>query len=323
MDLDFNQPPVAGSNTPTLPAVDAPVMATSQTPAPSVPTGDPIQPASVATASETSPTLPNVNSSQYSPEPPVATPIETNPISQMPDIPELEEKKPSKIGKLILIIVIILVLGGVAYFLLMTSIGKSLIGLGSKEATTLTNQPSLTGQPGTDVLGNPQTTPATLGTGTLGGTPATSTTPATLTPATTSLATSAERDNKRKQDLTTLQTYIESYFADKGSYPLATTPEKLTDTTSSISIALVPTYATMLPTDPKASEGYYYGYNSVDGKSYQITARLEDTTDPSGIFVGSVYLYKVTGPASSGAANGAATTFTPTSTTTPTTSTSL
>jgi len=103
----------------------------------------------------------------------------------------------------------------------------------------------------------------------------------------------AARDNRRKSDLNQLQLALEMYYNTKGSYPvseqtsMSTQEGFLNELVSEGIIASV-------PQDPKAGEGWYYGYRS-DGKSYELSARLENTSDPACQMTSSGYcLYFIT-----------------------------
>jgi len=98
-------------------------------------------------------------------------------------------------------------------------------------------------------------------------------------------------DQQRKTDLSNIKTALTAYYQANQSYPVAATVEKTSDSKNALT-SLVPTYLASLPVDP-LSPTKYYGYQS-DGKTYTLTAVLEDTTDPLGIQVGSYYIYKVT-----------------------------
>jgi prepilin-type N-terminal cleavage/methylation domain-containing protein len=96
------------------------------------------------------------------------------------------------------------------------------------------------------------------------------------------------RDTKRMQDMLNIQTGLESYYADHGSYPLSVggscaggasnwggvsaDPCGTNGDTSgnhAYIIGLVPTYMTALPVDPNgliACEGYMYCSDGVDYK---------------------------------------------------------
>jgi len=119
------------------------------------------------------------------------------------------------------------------------------------------------------------------------------TTTATTTPATTTTTKSKTNanDTQRKTDLANLKAALKQYYQANQAYPIAAIVEKTSDTDCVLKV-LVPTYIAKLPVDP-LSPTKYYGYKS-DGKTYELTAVLEDTTDPAGIKTGSLYLYKVT-----------------------------
>jgi hypothetical protein len=116
----------------------------------------------------------------------------------------------------------------------------------------------------------------------------------------TDVTTVAGRDAKRKSDLATIKTYLEKYKTANGSYPVTQAVVNLGESNDVVN-ALVPTYATALPTDPNTPT-YYYGYSS-DGASFKLTARLEDTTDPAGATVGNYYLYTVVNSSSDSSAD--------------------
>lgn len=124
--------------------------------------------------------------------------------------------------------------------------------------------------------------------------------------ATTTESTANANDVIRKADLAKIKAALAKYYQANQAYPIATVLVKTSDANNVLS-ALVPTYIAKLPVDP-LSPTKYYGYKS-DGKSYELTTALEDTTDPSGIKTGTAVIYKVTNTS----------TETPTSTTTETT----
>lgn len=119
---------------------------------------------------------------------------------------------------------------------------------------------------------------------------AVTTTTTTDTTATTE-STANANDVIRKQDLVSLKDALKKYFQANQAYPVSETAQKTSDVPNVLT-ALVPTYIAELPVDP-LSPTNYYGYKS-DGLTFEITAALEDKTDPAGIQVGSYYLYKVT-----------------------------
>jgi len=78
------------------------------------------------------------------------------------------------------------------------------------------------------------------------------------------------RDAKRQQDLSTIQSSLEVYLIEKGSYP--TSP-----LTSGIVAGQIPKkYLSEIPADP---QGDTYTYVK-SGVTYQIAATLEDDGDP-------------------------------------------
>lgn len=102
------------------------------------------------------------------------------------------------------------------------------------------------------------------------------------------------RDARRKSDLAQIAIAIETYFNDKGEYPLSDQSFKLVtdgctgggaqqetiqcDWGSPLVDSKGTTYMVKLPEDPQSSFAYHY-YS--DGTYFQIYARLENTEDPS------------------------------------------
>lgn len=99
-------------------------------------------------------------------------------------------------------------------------------------------------------------------------------------------------DQIRKSDLENIQQALKRYLVDKGKYPITGTAVKTSDTESVLAKALVPDYLEKLPDDPLAPK-YYYAYKS-DGDTLELTCILEDTSDPAGTKIGSLYIYKIT-----------------------------
>lgn len=204
-------------------------------------------------------------------------------IAQTP-LPPLQNTQPPAAVKpkgksgLAWAIAVVIVLGGAAYFLLGTSQGKGLIGLAPKndlDGLYLTDD-------NTADIGLPTSSPAdSSGAGS--------------SPSSAQGAIPAERDSQRKQDLAGIKMYIDQYSTKNGKYPIAPLIEKIDNTGSTVYAALIPNITTALPNDPWAvSYGYWYGYKSADGSSYDLTARLEDTTDPSGKQEDIYYIYRIT-----------------------------
>lgn len=107
--------------------------------------------------------------------------------------------------------------------------------------------------------------------------------------------TASSRDKTRKQDLKTIAAGLEKYKTVNKSYPVSQGLEKLNNPESKTYKALVAGgHLASMPKDPLESEGRFYGYKSTaDGKGYQLTASLEDKTDPEGKAGGSLWLYVI------------------------------
>ncbi len=101
-------------------------------------------------------------------------------------------------------------------------------------------------------------------------------------------------DNQRIDGLTQIQlalTQRAKTIKTGPKYPISETFTKgnTSDTASPLAV-LVPTYlATGLPVDPE-SPAAFYGYKS-DGQTFELTAKLSNTKNPAGKFVGDTYLY--------------------------------
>lgn len=97
------------------------------------------------------------------------------------------------------------------------------------------------------------------------------------------------RDNRRKNDLRSLSTALETYYGDKGRYPTGTGGVIMGcgsgdtsacdwgDTTNGFKDQYGTLYMVLMPQDPlTASQTYYYVSS---GTSYKIYAKLENTND--------------------------------------------
>ncbi|MFA6422943.1 MAG: type II secretion system protein GspG [Patescibacteria group bacterium] len=111
----------------------------------------------------------------------------------------------------------------------------------------------------------------------------------------TSITGSRERarDAVRKSDLRSLQAALEIYYEDNNAYPLSKSVVKTSDENNILTVLVSSNYLKTLPIDP-VPDKYYYGYKSVDGKSFELTAILEDITDTSGAMSGNFNIYKLT-----------------------------
>lgn len=99
-------------------------------------------------------------------------------------------------------------------------------------------------------------------------------------------------DAIRKKDLASIQLALKKYYADNGNYPVSAVEVKTSDSQSILAQALIPTYMSILPDDPLAPQ-YYYGYKS-DGRTFELTCVLEDSTDTAGVPMGNLNIYTVT-----------------------------
>ena len=104
----------------------------------------------------------------------------------------------------------------------------------------------------------------------------------------TGVSAATTADSTRKSDLAKIKAALLQYYDINREYPIANTLLKIGLETT-LKSALVPTYLTALPVDPKT--GWYYGYKSPDGQSFTLSAQLENTSDSQAKKVGSVYLY--------------------------------
>lgn len=88
-----------------------------------------------------------------------------------------------------------------------------------------------------------------------------------------------ERDAQRKKDLASLSGILRKYGELNGIYPISSSLVKLNEENDIVSaIKSFDENAESFPVDPKNPE-YYYGYLSADGKSFELSARLENPDD--------------------------------------------
>ena len=85
------------------------------------------------------------------------------------------------------------------------------------------------------------------------------------------------RDSQRKLDLKLISTMAENYKMKTGSCPLSRTIAKLNEDNSVVHEVKIYNDAE-IPVDPNDPE-YYYGYQSLDGETFELTARLENIDD--------------------------------------------
>lgn len=110
------------------------------------------------------------------------------------------------------------------------------------------------------------------------------------TATTTTTEKPVDNDTTRKKDITTIKDALKQYYQANQTYPISTTVDKSNSPTTILN-ALVPTYLKSIPQDPVSSR--YFGYKS-DGKTFELTAVLDNTSDPAGIKSGNYYIYRVT-----------------------------
>lgn len=107
--------------------------------------------------------------------------------------------------------------------------------------------------------------------------------------------TNKAEDIVRKANLRDMGLALELYFAENGSYPVSITPVKLNDTNSLAYKDLIKYTNPETLKDPKDPD-FFYLYRS-DGKSYEITTRLENNKDSEcEISESGICIYKTTGP---------------------------
>lgn len=99
-------------------------------------------------------------------------------------------------------------------------------------------------------------------------------------------------DAKRHQDLENIKTALQSYKAVNGRYPKSENFININSISNVVKQAIVPNYITSMPTDPKSSESWWYGYKS-DGYSFTLSARFENINDKEVTKFGNVYLHYV------------------------------
>jgi len=79
------------------------------------------------------------------------------------------------------------------------------------------------------------------------------------------------RDSKRTSDIKQMQTAIELYYTDNGTYPIG----DLDGLKKAISLIKDP-YMGKIPQDPVNNEEYDYQYECLDGKEYKFYFKLEE-----------------------------------------------
>ncbi|MBW6440633.1 type II secretion system protein GspG [Patescibacteria group bacterium] len=101
-------------------------------------------------------------------------------------------------------------------------------------------------------------------------------------------------DQLRKANLRDIKFALQLYAdVNNGNYPLSIEETKLSNQDSEISKNLVNFTGKDSLKDPKDPE-YYYTYQSSDGKSFRLTARLENIKDSECKIIDAICIYKIT-----------------------------
>ena len=88
-----------------------------------------------------------------------------------------------------------------------------------------------------------------------------------------------ERDAQRMSDILSISLMLNNYKIENGEYPLSQISAKLNGGNFIVSKIRSANEKVNLPLDPKHPT-YYYGYKSLDGESFELTAQLENIDDP-------------------------------------------
>ena len=99
-------------------------------------------------------------------------------------------------------------------------------------------------------------------------------------------------DAQRKTDLAKIKDALTKYYNDKNKYPVAAEIDHTNNKQGVLYKALVPTYFSVLPVDPK-DPTWWYGYQS-DGTTYKLWSLLENKSDSEGTLDGQYYKYIIT-----------------------------
>lgn len=106
---------------------------------------------------------------------------------------------------------------------------------------------------------------------------------------------SATRDRQRKEDLKLIKEALAKYKQEKGQYPINETIISTGDKDNLLVRELSSRgYLATLPIDPlDSTQGvtYYYGYQSKDGKTFELSCLLENINDTEGKKLGEYLIY--------------------------------
>jgi len=107
----------------------------------------------------------------------------------------------------------------------------------------------------------------------------------------TSSASISSNDQVRKSDLVVIQGKLLDFYAGEGSFPVSAAIVNLSSANNVVATSLVPNFISKLPADPDPSK--YYGYKS-DGKTFTLTAVLDDLADEDAVIQNGLAIYEVT-----------------------------
>jgi len=100
------------------------------------------------------------------------------------------------------------------------------------------------------------------------------------------------RDKQRIFDLNSISKMLKRYKEENGIYPVSYTSAKLNEN-NQVTRKIKSTSENMdIPFDPNDPK-YYYGYQSANGKSFELTARLENLEDKDCEVINNMCIYKI------------------------------
>lgn len=118
------------------------------------------------------------------------------------------------------------------------------------------------------------------------------TTPTSTLTTVSKTVVSLTNDQLRKQDIGKLQDALLNFAAGSGgTYPVSDTLTLLSTSGNILEKELVPTYLDKIPVDPDATKNYAY---KSDGKTFVVSAVLDDKTDSDAVIQNSLAIYQLT-----------------------------
>ena len=91
------------------------------------------------------------------------------------------------------------------------------------------------------------------------------------------IAKAKENDLKRKSDLMAIRKALLEFRKVSQGYPLAATSQSLRESGNLVEKVLVPNFISVVPKDMNSAAGWSYYYKSIDGQSFILSARLEES----------------------------------------------